>query len=389
MKRLYIRGLVKTANRVRRDLSRPLPADHREKLRRFVTESLQQVDAILSSHGAKLECLPAPTRRAYQFLANLDLDSVTLQPAATLDAHTPGTVSLVGLKSFWDRILNELAQSVPAGGKKILHDSVASASKNIERYLSDNGLTSTDLTTQSRAARGWLAFFTERENFDAYLSAIARAKPIMEILMARAGGFEAPALVHFRSLPGLFRYQGYRNGTRITLSTPMICFSDKLFRALAEAAFNGGSKQPIMRATSDEEYQSIQAELEALSGMEAHTAGVHHDLLVSFDRVNRRYFGGNLTHPRLTWSRTFAGRKFGHYDPIRDVVMISSTLDQADTPPFVVDFVMFHELLHKKLGVSWQNGRRAVHTPEFRMVEKRFEEYAAAEAVLTTLAQHA
>jgi hypothetical protein len=167
----------------------------------------------------------------------------------------------------------------------------------------------------------------------------------------------------------------------------MICFSEELFRAMAEAAFNGSSKQPVMEATSRDEYQSIQAELEALSGVEGRSVGVYHDLGASFDRVNGGYFGGDSARPRLTWSRTFTGRKFGHYDPIRDTVMISSTLDCADIPEYVLDFVVFHELLHKKLGVDWRNGRQAVHTPEFKVEERRFEQYAAAEAALAALAK--
>ncbi len=66
--------------------------------------------------------------------------------------------------------------------------------------------------------------------------------------------------------------------------------------------------------------------------------------------------------------------------------MISRTLDYADVPAFVIDFVMYHELLHKKLGVAWRNGRRAVHTPAFRREENRFEQYTAAEAALAALA---
>ncbi|MEJ2599858.1 MAG: hypothetical protein P8Z00_16105, partial [Anaerolineales bacterium] len=37
--------------------------------------------------------------------------------------------------------------------------SIARSSANVERQLSNNGLEATELTAQSRAARGWLAFF--------------------------------------------------------------------------------------------------------------------------------------------------------------------------------------------------------------------------------------
>lgn len=82
----------------------------------------------------------------------------------------------------------------------------------------------------------------------------------------------------------------------------------------------------------------------------------------------------------------FTGRKFGHYDAIRDAIMISSTLDRGDVPEFVVDFVVYHELLHKKLGGVWRNGRREAHTDEFRAEERRFAHFDEAEKVIRRLA---
>ena len=58
MPKLYIRGLVKAVNAVRRGLSRPLSAERRKELRRLVEESVRQVDLILTNHRAELEDLP-------------------------------------------------------------------------------------------------------------------------------------------------------------------------------------------------------------------------------------------------------------------------------------------------------------------------------------------
>jgi hypothetical protein len=71
---------------------------------------------------------------------------------------------------------------------------------------------------------------------------------------------------------------------------------------------------------------------------------------------------------------------------MRDTVMVSSTLDRENVPPYAVDFIVYHELLHKKLGVRWKNGRMAAHTPQFLRAEKRFRQYDQAKAVLRKLA---
>jgi len=84
----------------------------------------------------------------------------------------------------------------------------------------------------------------------------------------------------------------------------------------------------------------------------------------------------------LVWNRTLTARKFGHYQPGRDAVMISVTLDAPDVPDYVVDFVMYHELLHKKHGSMKVNGRRLAHSPAFRAEERQFAEYHEAERLI-------
>ncbi len=290
------------------------------------------------------------------------------------------------MNSFRQTVLQDLASSTSPGERSELFDSIRSTAQDIERNLQERGIRLRDLTRQSRAIRGWLAFFADRGNFDAYVAAVEKARPFFDAALGRSHRFLPPAAVEFHTLRGLYRLRGYRDGTRVILPTPMIVFSRELFEELAEASVSTGSMQQVMAATTGEAYQSIQAELEALSGVEAHAAGVHRDLATSFDRVNARYFGGDLDRPRLTWSRSFTGRKFGHYDSIRDAVMITCSLDRAQVPEQALDFVVYHELLHKKLGESWRNGRATAHTPEFRRQERLFDGFAQAEAVLKKVA---
>jgi hypothetical protein len=110
--------------------------------------------------------------------------------------------------------------------------------------------------------------------------------------------------------------------------------------------------------------------------------GTHRDLAEVFERVNRGCFGGRLGPPRLVWSRRHTGRKLGHYQPLTDTVMLSLNLDDARVPDVAVDFVMYHELLHRELGAQIVNGRHIVHGPAFRRAERRFPGYEAAQAFL-------
>jgi hypothetical protein len=114
--------------------------------------------------------------------------------------------------------------------------------------------------------------------------------------------------------------------------------------------------------------------------------GRAHDLNEIFARVNTAYFGGLMPKPTLTWNRTLTARKFGHYQPGRDTIMISITLDDPEVPPFALDFVMYHELLHKKHGSMTVNGRRLSHSPAFRADERQFAQYHEAERLIHELA---
>jgi hypothetical protein len=54
-------------------------------------------------------------------------------------------------------------------------------------------------------------------------------------------------------------------------------------------------------------------------------------------------------------------------------------------PEFLVEFVLYHEMLHMKHRPKLSNGRRVYHTAAFRADERRFDYYDAAMAELEKL----
>ena len=107
--------------------------------------------------------------------------------------------------------------------------------------------------------------------------------------------------------------------------------------------------------------------------------GVHRSLDESFDRVNLEYFKGQLERPQLCWSPVRAKRLLGSYHHRKDRLIISRVFDSMKVPVVVLDFLMYHELLHKFLGVGrLDDGRRCVHSKEFRALEKQFKHFQEA-----------
>ena len=94
-----------------------------------------------------------------------------------------------------------------------------------------------------------------------------------------------------------------------------------------------------------------------------------------FARLNRRYFNGELPAVTLTWSARKSKRILGHHDYVHDTIVISRSLDNPDVPELLVEFVLYHEMLHIKHEPRVVNGRRIYHTPAFRAEEKRFVKF--------------
>lgn len=98
-----------------------------------------------------------------------------------------------------------------------------------------------------------------------------------------------------------------------------------------------------------------------------------------FDNVNASYFGGNISRPVLTWSARKTYRILGHHDSTHETIVVSKSLDSADTPRFVVEYIVFHEMLHIFHPTQHVNGRRYNHTPAFRRDERKFKYFEEAE----------
>lgn len=115
--------------------------------------------------------------------------------------------------------------------------------------------------------------------------------------------------------------------------------------------------------------------------------GAHRNLSERFDALNRKFFDGQLERPLLSWTAKRTRHTFGHHDEALDTIVISKSLDDERIPETVLDYVLYHEMLHLKLGSRYSaDGRRLVHTATFRKWEERFPKFEEAEQWLEKLA---
>lgn len=109
-----------------------------------------------------------------------------------------------------------------------------------------------------------------------------------------------------------------------------------------------------------------------------HPKGGVFDLEALFEDLNVRFFEGELSRPALGWSLRPSRRLLGHYDPAHHAIVISSIFDTPKTPRYVVEYILYHEMLHIKHPTEYRTERRCVHTPAFKAEESRFPRYEEA-----------
>jgi hypothetical protein len=105
----------------------------------------------------------------------------------------------------------------------------------------------------------------------------------------------------------------------------------------------------------------------------------------SFNRVNNKYFYGMIEKPNLKFG-TYSRTKLGSYEYQTDTITISRIFENS--PQELLDYIMYHELLHKKLKFYNQSGRSYHHTAEFKKRECEFENSAEVERKIKKLIHH-
>lgn len=114
--------------------------------------------------------------------------------------------------------------------------------------------------------------------------------------------------------------------------------------------------------------------------------GRHYDLEEVFTKLNHRFFAGRLLPPRLGWSPTRSRTILGHHDSAHQTITISRRLDSPSVPRYLIDYLVFHEMLHMRFPMGRRGARRVLHSAEFREAEKKFPKYVESRRRLKRIA---
>ncbi|HLK03668.1 MAG TPA: hypothetical protein VKT53_04440 [Candidatus Acidoferrum sp.] len=111
------------------------------------------------------------------------------------------------------------------------------------------------------------------------------------------------------------------------------------------------------------------------------------DLSTMYDSLNEKFFAGTLARPHLGWSTRSWRRQFGCYDPGPNQILLNRRMDHPAVPQFVVEYVLYHEMLHVKHPTRRAGCSLISHSREFRAEEKLFPEFNRARRFLDRLAR--
>lgn len=117
------------------------------------------------------------------------------------------------------------------------------------------------------------------------------------------------------------------------------------------------------------------------------------DLRQVRDDLVQRFFDGRLD-VRITWGQGRSGSRraaalrkrrrrrsirLGSWHQEDNLVRIHPALDRPGVPRCVVESIVYHELLHADLPARSENGRRRIHSAEFRRRERLFPHHEEAQ----------
>lgn len=105
------------------------------------------------------------------------------------------------------------------------------------------------------------------------------------------------------------------------------------------------------------------------------------ELESSFKRINDAFFGGIIEPANLCWGKESLSR-FGSYSYGSDQIRINPLLKGNQR---LLDYVMYHEMLHKKFKFTSSSTRCFHHTKEFRAAEERYPDKEELEKELKEL----
>ncbi|MFQ6106834.1 MAG: hypothetical protein ACE5QF_04520 [Thermoplasmata archaeon] len=310
-----------------------------------------------------------------------------------------------GIVSFYNHVRERIAHPMTSRERRELLKAIERNVRRIEELCEEHGIRPDDLPARSRTA------YWRLKSFDGSQIVIGTSGRGRKDGVSAREHEELSRLFRsvYRKLFGKGRpkihaeyypYSSLKSTVRVRNDAILVRVTDALRHAPADvkralaaillsrlegAACPQEQRKIYMDYIGSPEVREAARRLRQLRGIKPVRGpeGDVHNLKESFRRVNDRYFGGKLPMPEIAWSERRTRSVLGHEDEAMNAIVISRSLDSRSVPKYVLDYVMYHELLHLKHGSEYSGGRRRLHTRAFREDERRFVQFRKAKEWLS------
>lgn len=272
-----------------------------------------------------------------------------------------------------------------------LLQSILQITGKVNRLCEKRGGSPEDLPTPSFRAYQWLKFLGQRKWLLNHLYTQADFYSILVEVFPSLAKQKIGDMIRVEIGHSGYLFRSLKTGRLVILqiNEGFLNAPREIKKTIIEAALQRRTKarlDAIRTYAASTEYAKIHSALQANNGQnQVAGSGRVYDLPALFREINEEYFKGEMSQPRLTWSARGSLRRLGTYQPDGDTISISRRLDNRDVPKILVAYVLYHEMLHKKLGLKEVNGRRYAHTSAFRKLEKQFKGCEEAERIMKEL----
>ncbi|MBN1265985.1 MAG: hypothetical protein JXA25_10860 [Anaerolineales bacterium] len=264
----------------------------------------------------------------------------------------------------------------------------------IRKTLKESTADPAVFSSQTFRAVQWLRFLEDQVEFLAHIKAVQAAARLFSITLRQNKRKKRLAEVplHLRFFPGsaLFRSKISKNTIILTLNEGFIHAPEHVLHAILRLAASTGDKadkQAMASYSSSGEYLRISTGLLQQTSPGNSELGLFHHLGQLADKIEREYFTFPTERPQIAWMKKPSYRTFGVYQASSNTIRISPALDHPDVPQFVVEYVLFHEFAHARVGVRVQKGRHQIHSKRFKGVEHQFARRDEAAAFLKDISR--
>ena len=270
-----------------------------------------------------------------------------------------------------------------------LHTQICSQLSLINKHCTERSGSPADLSTPSFRIYLWLKYLSQQAHFTLHLSALDEFLRILTKQNKKISGNPQKLMVKINYSGYLYRRQTVQNKTVLQINEVYINSPLEIKKSILSIAFSRRQSKylhAIKTYSSTSEFRHMN---ELISGdLIANCIscrGERYDLSILFNKLNKEYFRGQLSQPRLVWSSRRSIRRLGYFHPEINTIAVTQKLDDKNIPRMLVEYVLYHEMLHQHFGVKNHNGRRYAHTSAFRTAEKKFKHQNEAQNLIKLL----